>query len=266
MRGTLRTMMVLTCLAAVLVPAAGAVAPLAHIPAVGFSHNLRFSTTSSGNWAGWAVTGAKGSVTDVKGSWTVPTVTGCSASSHTYSSFWVGIDGYSSPSVEQTGTDSDCNGAAAQYYAWYEFYPKPSHVITALKISPGDVVSAEVSFAAGKFTTKISDTTTGHSFTTSASVKAQRTSAEWIAEAPSSISGILPLADFGTVSFGLDNTGISSTDTATVSSVTSGIGNFTSAVSINMVGIHNSSLVKAATSALSTDQTSFSVTWKAAGP
>lgn len=230
------------------------------------ARGLLGTTVTSSNWAGWAVTGARGSVSDVKGSWTVPAVTGCTASVHSYSSFWVGIDGYSSSTVEQTGTDSDCNGATPQYYAWFEFYPKPSHLISTLTISHGDVISAEVSFSAGTFTAKITDTTTGHSFTTSAHVKAQRTSAEWIAEAPSSSSGVLPLADFGTVSFGLDNTGLSATDTATIGTTTSGIGNFSTAVSINMIGVHSSSLTKATTSSLTTDQTSFSVTWKAAGP
>lgn len=266
MRDILRIVVWGTCVAALLLPAAGALAPIAsgHSPLV--FHGVRMSSTTSSNWAGWAVTGVRGSVSDVKGSWIVPTVTGCVAGTHTYSSFWVGIDGYSSNSVEQTGTDSDCNGATPQYYAWYEFYPKPSHSISGLSITPGDVISAEVSFSAGKFTVKIVDTSTGHSFSTSASVKAQRTSAEWIAEAPSSITGVLPLSNFGTVSFGIDSTGVANTDTATVSSVTSGIGNFTTAVSINMVGVHNAALTKASTSALSTDQTSFSVTWKAAGP
>lgn len=266
MKRTIAKLLFATCVAALLLPAAGAATPVvvSHLPS--FSHSVKMSSTSSANWAGWAVTGPKGSVTDVKGSWVVPKVTGCTAGTHSYSSFWVGIDGYSSNSVEQTGTDSDCNGATPQYYAWYEFYPKPSHLVSGLAISVGDVISAEVSFSGGKFTTKITDTTTGHSFSTSASVRAQRTSAEWIAEAPSSTSGILPLANFGTVSFGLDNTHVASTDTATVSGTSSGIGNFSTAVSIDMVGVHNSSLVKASTSALSTDQTSFSVTWKAAGP
>jgi hypothetical protein len=40
-----------------------------------------------------------------------------------YSSFWVGLDGYSSDSVEQTGTEADCVGKTAEYSAWYELYP-----------------------------------------------------------------------------------------------------------------------------------------------
>ena len=266
MKRILSQMALVACLSTLLLPGIAVAAPAVHAPSPLLFHTPRFASTTSANWAGWAVTGAKGSVTDVKASWVVPKVTGCTGGTTSYSSFWVGIDGYSSSSVEQTGTDSDCNGATPVYYAWYEFYPKPSHTITSLSISVGDTISAEVSFSASKFHLKITDTTTGASFSTSASVRAQRTSAEWIAEAPSSVSGILPLANFGTVVFGLDNTGVSGTDTATVSSTTSGIGNFSTAVSINMVGVHNAALTKASTSTLSTDQTSFSVAWKAAGP
>jgi hypothetical protein len=78
------------------------------------------------NWSGYAITGSKGSTTDVKGSWVVPAVN-CSAAPAGYSAFWVGIDGFSSSSVEQIGTDSDCvslNGhqqGTPTYYAWFEF-------------------------------------------------------------------------------------------------------------------------------------------------
>src|SRR5664280_96767 len=70
-------------------------------------------TATSENWSGYLVTGATGSVTDIKGSWIVPAVT-CSSSGKAYSHFWVGIDGGSSDSstVEQIGTGSDCvNGS-----------------------------------------------------------------------------------------------------------------------------------------------------------
>ena len=52
----------------------------------------------------------------------MPTVSG---SGPTYSSVWVGIDGYSSNTVEQIGTEQDvsANGKTS-YYAWYEMYPQ----------------------------------------------------------------------------------------------------------------------------------------------
>jgi len=232
-------------------------------------HEQRFDgTVTSDNWSGYAVLGAVGSVTAAKASWTVPTVT-CGGSRHSasaYSSFWVGIDGYSSSTVEQTGTDSDCSGSEPVYYAWYEFYPNPSYE-ASLTIKPGDRISAEVSYAGGEFTITITDVTSGKSFSKSAQVSsAQRSSAEWIAEAPSSCTrrgcSVLPLADFGTVDFGEDYTGVSGTCYATVSGVTAAIGSFGANVSeITMVS--NSGAPEAVPSGFSAaDGSSFSIAWK----
>src|SRR5205807_7220222 len=108
------------------------------------------------------------------------------------------------------------------YYAWYEFFPHPSFLIHSISVHPGDVISAEAHASGnGKFTVSITDTTTKQSFSTSSTVhRAQQSSAEWIAEAPSSSGGTLPLANFGTVKFGLDNTAVSSTCYATIRATT----------------------------------------------
>ena len=235
------------------------------LPMPTLAPRIRVGTSSSTNWSGYAVTGSAGSVSDVKGSWVVPAIQGTCPSTNQYASFWVGIDGYSSNTVEQTGTDSDCQNGKAAYYAWYEFYPKASFTITSFTIKSGDTISAEVIYSSGKFTVTIKDTTTGKSFSTSAKVNnAKRSSAEWIAEAPYS-GGILPLADFGTVSFGSDNTGVASTCYATVGGVTGPIGSFGSSVqTITMVS--QSSATKAQPSGLSSDGTSFTITWHSAGP
>jgi hypothetical protein len=71
-------------------------------------------------WAGYAVTGSD--FTQVQGSWIVSAVD-CTKTPNTDSSEWVGIDGWSSNTVEQTGTDADCIGKTPYYYVWYEFYP-----------------------------------------------------------------------------------------------------------------------------------------------
>lgn len=224
------------------------------------------ASSQSTNWSGYAVTGSSGSVSDAKGSWIVPAIQGTCSGTNQYSSFWVGIDGFNSGTVEQTGTDSDCQGGAPTYYAWYEFYPHPSFLISGLTISPGDHMSAEASFSGRSFTVTITDTTTGHSFSTSAKVRgAQRSSAEWIAEAPSSSGGILPLANFGTVSYGTDNTGIASTCFATIGGTTGAIGSFGASVQ-EITMVTNTGVVKAQPSSLSSDGTSFSVTWKSSGP
>jgi hypothetical protein len=160
-----------------------------------------FDTAFSTNWSGYAAetnlsSPASNAVTKVSGSWTVPTVTG---RTNAYSSVWVGIDGYSSPSVEQLGTEQDTTkSGATRYYAWWEMYPNPSVLISGMTISPGDSISASVSYNSGAFTLQMTDNTTHQSFKTTQSATAQRSSAEWIVEAPSSFSGILPLANFGT--------------------------------------------------------------------
>ena len=81
---------------------------------------------TSTNWSGYAVTGPNGSVTDVKGTWMVPTLQSCTSATK-YSSFWIGIDGYDSNTVEQIGTDFDCINGTPTYYAWFEFYPHLLH-------------------------------------------------------------------------------------------------------------------------------------------
>src|SRR2546426_7512455 len=220
---------------------------------------LTNGAATSTNWSGYAVTGPAGSVTDAKGSWIVPSVICSSAAS--YSSFWVGIDGFGSNTVEQTGTDSDCQSGSPTYYAWYEFYPGPAFLITGITVRPGDRISAEAIYSSGLVTVTITDTTTtAQSFTTSGGVGALRSSAEWIAEAPSSTGGVLPLANFGTAYLGQDNTGLSPTNYATVNGVTGPISSFGPSVQeITMVS--SSGTTEAQPSPLSTDGTSFSVAW-----
>jgi hypothetical protein len=216
-------------------------------------------TVTSSNWSAYAVTGS--SFTSAKGSWIVPTAT-C-PSGDQYAAFWVGIDGYSSDSVEQTGTDSDCDGSGRpSYYAWYEFYPQPSFEISSLTIAPGNKMSAQVVYSGSEFTITITNETTGKSYSKSARVRgAKRSSAEWIAEAPccTSSGGILPLADFGTVLFGEDSTGVTGTNEATMGGTTGVIGSFANIFAITMES--STGALEAVPSGLSSDGSSFSVTW-----
>jgi hypothetical protein len=162
------------------------------------------STASSTNWSAYAVTGSSGQFTDVKGSWVQPTVT-CSRRQTAYSSFWVGLDGYNSNSVEQLGTDSDCSRGSPRYYGWWEMFPNPSMTLSTSQfpVSPGDTLSAEVHYNGGSYTLSMSSSRGWH-FSTTQSGSFTNSSAEWIAEAPSSCSvtcSVLPLANFGTVNF-----------------------------------------------------------------
>jgi len=164
--------------------------------------NHKISHSTSSNWSGYDVTG-HGPYSSVSSSWVVPAVN-CTATA--YSSFWVGLDGDTTNTVEQTGTDSDCNGLTPSYFGWYEMYPKfPANF--GGKVAPGDMLSASVTVGGrGVFTLVLSNATRGWTATTSQmSKKARLGSAEVIAEAPSSSGGVLPLANFGKVNFGASN-------------------------------------------------------------
>ena len=130
-----------------------------------FSHDIRNST--SGNWAGYVATG--GGFTSVSAGWTEPAVS-C-RSQNTYASFWIGLDGDGSNSVEQIGTESDCSGGRAVYSAWYEMYPG-GPVDVAGPISPGDAVQASVSYGgSGHFTLVLADRTKGWTRTVQAAAE-----------------------------------------------------------------------------------------------
>ncbi|MEY9925626.1 hypothetical protein ABH926_000246 [Catenulispora sp. GP43] len=159
-------------------------------------HGIRNST--SGNWSGYAATG--GGFTSVSAGWTEPAVTCRSQTS--YASFWIGLDGDGSNSVEQVGTESDCSGGRPVYSAWYEMYPSGPVGLTG-PVSPGDAMHASVtSGGAGSFTLVLADRTRGWTRTVQAHLdNPALASAEVIAEAPSDAAGVLPLSDFGTAAF-----------------------------------------------------------------
>jgi hypothetical protein len=156
------------------------------------------ATATSTNWSGYAATGS--TYTSVSASWVQPT--GSCTSATRYSSFWVGLDGYNSNSVEQDGTDTDCSGGRPVYYGWYEMYPNPSFSF-GNTVRAGDTMSASVTYTAtNTYKLVLSDATQGWSVSTTQTLSgAPRNSAEVIIEAPccTNSGGILPLANFGTV-------------------------------------------------------------------
>jgi len=202
-------------------------------------HQFESIATTSTNWSGYAAetnlnSPQSGAFTAVNGSWTVPAVTGAGTA---FSSIWVGLDGFSSSTVEQIGTDSDLVNGIPTYYAWYEMYPSYSINIATLTIRPGDRISGSVNYeGSDQFSLVLSDATTPGSFSTTQTLRnAQRSSAEWIVEAPSSGSGILPLANFGTANF--NSASASATLKGTTGTTTGPIdsGSWQNAA-INMVG------------------------------
>jgi peptidase A4-like protein len=154
----------------------------------------------SQNWAGYAVTGQSDSFTSVSAAWTQPTVT-CSGAEE-LAAFWVGLDGDGTRTVEQTGTEADCDQPDTFYAGWYEVFPF-APVFYNNPVRPGDAMSASVVSDGGDaFTLTLSDTTEHWTQATKAnSPGATLGSAEIIAEAPSEGDSVLPLGDFGTVGF-----------------------------------------------------------------
>ena len=154
------------------------------------------SQVRSGNWSGYADTGATFST--ATGHWTEPSVSCGSQTS--LAAFWVGIDGYSSSSVEQDGTLAECYQGSAYYYTWWEMYPSNAIQVVGSTLRPGDGVTASVVRSGGSYTLKVTDSSrSGDSFSTTQSCSGcANSSAEWIAEAPSGSAGVEPLAHFST--------------------------------------------------------------------
>ncbi|MGA2309609.1 MAG: G1 family glutamic endopeptidase [Candidatus Bathyarchaeia archaeon] len=178
--------------------------------------NIKTRAGISTNWSGYAAVSsisspANGFVNSVTGNWVIPTLT-LNSSQNTYDATWVGIDGFSDGTVEQIGTEQDCVNGIQENYAWVEFYPRPSRIITGLTVNNGDAFTASVAYEGGSlFALSITDLTTRQSYSRAYSAVAQRQSAEWVVEAPSLSAEVLPLANFGTVNFSsaqfTDNTG-----------------------------------------------------------
>ncbi len=237
---------------------AAAAAPVGNAaPAAPHAPRIKIKDSTSTNWSGYALESSlsspqAGAVTDVKGQWTVPTVTG---SGNDYSALWVGIDGYSDGTVEQIGTEQDLSSGSPVYYAWFEMYPKFAYEILSVPISAGDHISAEVNYiGSNNFVLSITDLTTNQSFSiTEKSATAQRSSAEWVMEAPSSSGGLLTLADYGAATF----TGASET----LNGHTGGI-NDPSWQFDPMTMVSQGQIVESTPSATSTDGSSFEVSWE----
>lgn len=216
-------------------------------------------------WAGYAVTGSD--FTYVQGSWIVSAVD-CSKTPNTDSSEWVGIDGWTTDTVEQIGTDADCNGTSPFYWVWYEFYPYGSVVIHSVSIAPGDKFSASVAYDGGHYyTVALKNETTNESFSKKVKFNGafksgppKRNSAEWIMEMDGS-----ELSDFGVDPFGKDYTD-DLNDIASDSTVKMGVikafGKDVNESITTKNGTKNSP-VTAKPSHLASDGASFKVTWKA---
>ena len=176
-------------------PAAGAVS-VSHGARAGAAtvHNLGWS---SSNWSGYAL--SSGTYTSITGAWNVPSVSATTQS--TYSSAWIGIDGFNNSNLIQTGTESDYYSGSAHYYAWWEILPAAETRI-AMTVHAGDHMTASIVKGSGStWTITLTDTSNGNNFTSQKSYSGPGSSAEWIQEAPTVGGRIAPIAHFSLVTF-----------------------------------------------------------------
>ena len=205
------------------------------------------SNSTSLNWSGYA--SINSTFSDVKGSWIQPAAT-CNGKS-TYSSFWLGLDGYDSSTVEQIGTEADCSKGKPVYYAWWESFPDSSRLINFFTVTPGVTYTAEVQTDVNNVTLTLSGGGNRPESLTLGLDGASLSSAEWIAEAPTMCAKScreLPLTNFGHVDF--------SGASANGSAIDNSAWSFDPLTMVTGNGT-----VKAAPSSLDPTGSSFSVTW-----
>jgi len=159
------------------------------------------------NWAGYVAKTAH--YTSVSASWVQPAVK-CGANNEYVAAFWVGLDGYSSNSVEQLGADSDCSRGTPSYYAWFEMYPAASVNLSSstYPVKAGDTLTGTVTHSGTSYTLSLTDAEASGgkwTFSQPESASDANASAEWVAEAPQICFFIFcqqaSLTNFGTVTF-----------------------------------------------------------------
>ncbi|HEY2443147.1 MAG TPA: G1 family glutamic endopeptidase [Streptosporangiaceae bacterium] len=211
------------------------------------SHRVgpNLAQVQSTNWSGYADTGSGFST--ATGSWTEPSAS-CTGST-SLAAFWVGIDGFTSNTVEQDGTLIECSGGRAFNFSWWEMFPANAVQVVGQSVAAGDHISASVSRSSTSYTLRVTDSThTANSFSTTqrCSSSCANTSAEWIAEAPSGSGGVEPLSDF---------------HTWTESGATVNGGVISSFADDEITMVNSSGQVKAQPGPLNSSGNGFSVTW-----
>ena len=210
--------------------------PSARVPA---------GSDTSHNWSGYAATG--GRYTAVGGTWTVPQPS--TEGSFGADAVWVGIGGVRSRDLIQAGTDTAVSGSGrARFQAWVEMLPQAARPVP-LAVYPGDSVTVSI-VQQGPETWQVAfaNNTTGQTYQETERYASSGSSAEWVVEAPFSQRGLLPLDDFGRVSF---SGGSAVKDGQRVTIVQAG------AEPITMIGQRNEAL--AVPSPLAEDGAGFSV-------
>jgi hypothetical protein len=156
------------------------------------------------NWAGAVLTGSE--IDAVTGTFVVPSVNvpdGGDSTQLYCASAWVGIDGFSSQAILQTGVNFCTQNGQISNIAWYEWAPA-SMVYwdsNSISINTGDTISATV-YATSPTggTATITNQSNGQSVSYTFSDQSPSltgTSAEWIMEDAAINGGYFDFPDFG---------------------------------------------------------------------
>jgi hypothetical protein len=173
--------------------------------------SIQPASTNSSVWAGYAITAS--TITTVTGTFTLPQVD-CTSYGRTDMAFWVGIDGFNTPTVEQTGVEAACGPDGLVYKPWYETFPQPAVYIDQ-SAAAGDHFTVTVQRAEPHtYALTLQDTTTPWTYTTTQTAQDDAdATAEWIVE-----RGSRRVPSFDQVSFencAADGKAIGTYDTAT---------------------------------------------------
>jgi len=192
-------------------PAATTAAPQAHRTIVNAPRHgslvssQRASGTRNAAWTAtnWSGYGENLDVTGATGTWTIPAVS--ATSSPTYSSMWVGTDGFSNGKLIQAGSEQDYYSGATHYDCWWEILPAAETQLstTTYPCAPGNTMVVDIYETAGSVTSggkiknvwviTMANLTKGWLYSTTQGYlggvptgtdKGAAKSAEWIIEAP----------------------------------------------------------------------------------
>jgi hypothetical protein len=179
--------------------------PRTHLP-----HLVPHDVVKSSNWSGYAASARSGvRLRYVEANFTIPSVNCANSPLGTlgfaYASNWVGLDGFKSNTVEQTGVDSFCDSTGVpQYAAWYEMFPLAP--VAFGPVSPGDAISASVFYSSStnRYSITLTDVTSGAKMQVTnlrcpAGATCRNSSAEVITEDPGNAVPQINLADYGMV-------------------------------------------------------------------
>jgi hypothetical protein len=153
---------------------------------------------TSRNWSGYAARG--GSFTSVSATWTLPQLAldgpfGADAA-------WVGIGGLSGRDLIQAGTQQTVSGTGSVVYqAWIEMLPAASRPVP-LTVLPGQSLTVSIDQQADDtWLIAFTNLTSGATLQRTLQYSSSLSSAEWIEEAPFARRRVLPISQFGTLTF-----------------------------------------------------------------